>query len=485
MKASANAVFPERSRQFGLAAPPAVGLAPLAERRAPRLPGTRLAARLLAVVRGPFARAGALSVFDQGVYSGTSFCTMVIIARGSSPENVGLYSLALSLVMLVRGIQERLVCSPYMVNCHYRRGGPLAAFTGSVLVHQALLSLVVAIGLVGLSAMLAWGVGPAGLAPVTGVLWAAAPLLLLRECLRQMSFARLQVRTAIAVDLAVATMQLCGLSLLAILGLLSVPAAYVLMAGACAIACSGWFLSGQQRLRFVPSQWLPDWRQNWSFAKWALASQLVGCSAPLLMPWILATARDTATAGILAACTTLVGVGTMFVGGLDNVLGPQTARAFAQGGVAQLRLVLWKTAAVFAVALGSLCLVLAVAGSTIAAVVFGSPYAGCGPVITILALAVLANSISLTAGNGLWAMRRPSAVFVADVCVLTVTLALAFGLVHALGALGTAVAMLAGTLTGATVKWYTLLRLMAASRNPQNNREDVLSLDNPCALGQL
>src|SRR5262249_7184664 len=90
----------------------------------------------------PRSRALALlSISDQALVSGASFATSVIIGRTCSKEDLGVYSLALSLVLFIRGIQGELVCSPYAIFSSRREGRDLAAYTGSTLVHY--LSLTV------------------------------------------------------------------------------------------------------------------------------------------------------------------------------------------------------------------------------------------------------------------------------------------------------------------------------------------------------
>ena len=55
------------------------------------------------------ARQGALSLVDQAISSATNFATSVIIARLGSRAELGLYVLAMSIVFLVRLLQEQIV----------------------------------------------------------------------------------------------------------------------------------------------------------------------------------------------------------------------------------------------------------------------------------------------------------------------------------------------------------------------------------------
>jgi O-antigen/teichoic acid export membrane protein len=419
-------------------------------------------------ITDPVVGKSVVSIFDQGIVSGTSFATSVIIGRMCSKQQLGSYYLALSVVLFVRGIQEQLVSAPYAVYCHRRKGDALATYTGSTLVHHLLLSALAVFCLLPLFGLFSTGVGAAALTPIVWVLLGAGPFLLLREYIRQLLFARLEMSAAIAIDITVSVVQLSSLLLLGHLQLLSVSTAFVVMGAACAVASAAWFLGKKPVLRIERSRCTADWRHNWSFAKWALATQLIGCTAPYILPWILTLMYDKTATGTFAACCSLVGLANMFVMGLSNFLTPKAAKAFAAGGVNELRKVLMKTAILFAAPLGGFCFLTFVAGDHLAVFFYGDKYAGIGSIIAILALSMLANSMSITIGNGLWAMERPSANFRADLCTLLATVAAAAFLVPSIGVLGAALATLAGTTTGMFVRFLALTRLMtSASPIPQ------------------
>lgn len=429
-------------------------------------PRKSLPASLRAALADSFLRKGALSVFDQAIVSGTSFATSVILGRTCSREELGVYFLALSIVMFVRGIQEQLVSAPYMIYCNRKSGSELATYAGSSLAHQLAVTVLALAGLGGLLICLACGYGPAGLTPTAWVLLGAAPFLLLREFIRQYAFSHFQMRTAISVDAGVSAVQLAGLLALAATGTLSAAAIYAVMGLSCALACGIWWRLSRSEFRLTPPRWLPDWKHNWKFARWAAASQLVGCSAPYVLPWVLAVAHGEAETGVLAACSTLVGLGNMFVMGLSNYLSPKAAHANAQGGRNELIRVLWKTAAVFSVSLGSFFFVCLLSGDWLAVLVYGGKYAGAGPVLAILALGLWASSLAITAGNGLWAIERPQANFFADICSLVATIAATALLVQPLGVMGIALSSLVGNATSAAVLCFTLHRLVKyANRN--------------------
>jgi O-antigen/teichoic acid export membrane protein len=412
------------------------------------------------LVADPAVRQGAWSVADQAVASAASFLTGLIVARATSKPEFGVYYLAMTLVLLARGIQSQLIVAPYMIFCHRRHGRALAEYTGSSLVHQLVLSAAAMACVLGFAASIALGLGPRDLLPAIGALLLAMPLLLLREFGRNHALSNLKTIAALVLDGTAAAVQLGLLAALWSTGLLSVAGAYFVMAAAAAVACGQWLWMERGRWRVARARIRADWRHNWRLARWALASHLVGCTTPFIMPWILAAARGQADTGLLGACGTLAGVANLFVMGLSNFLAPSIARAYSRGGKAAMRRVVVRALAALGIIVGAICLLSLVAGEYLVVWVYGSQYAGGGPVLTVCLLSVLGISLSIVAGNGLWVLDRPHETFLPDVIATAAALGTAAALVPSHGAMGAALAMLSGTTSGALLKALRFVQLM-------------------------
>jgi len=417
--------------------------------------------------RFPSASEGLLSIFDQAIVSGTGFTTAVIIGRMCSRDELGLYYVVLSIVLILTGIQEQLVAAPYTVYSKRRRGRQLAEYAGSTCWHHMVLTVLICAVLAVAIAILS-ATGRIAIVPGLWALLGAGPLLLLRDGIRRFNYAHLHVRSAIVLDATVAVAQLGGMVLLGYFGMLSLFSIYAVMGGAGGLACLGWFLLDPPRIRLNRDRLMSDWRYNWGFGKWALRSYLVGNTTPYIMVWILTLAVGVAATGLLGACTTLIGVTNIILSGVANVLTPQAAHAFATGGPQALRRVLSRTAAFLAVSLGGLVLLLMFTGDRLAVLVFGEQFQGSGPILTALAFVALLNSMGTVVGNGLWAIDRPRANFIADVCCISVTLVAAAFLVFPLGALGAALATLAGACAAAIVRAMTLARYLGRDTMPSS-----------------
>jgi O-antigen/teichoic acid export membrane protein len=404
---------------------------------------------------------GALSVVDQGVVSATGFLTSVTVGRVGSPEGLGVFYLALSLFFVVCGIQTALTTAPFSVYLQRREPAERATYAGSVLAHHLALTGLSLAGLAVVGGLLAAAAGPADLRRAIWVLMAVSPALLLREFVRRYCFAQLRPGSAIGADLFVAVLQLGGLAGLVVFGHVRAATVYRVMGGACAIGVLGWWWKNAPAIRMLPDRIRDDWHTNWAFGRWALVSQTVGFTAPYVVPWILALDRGEAETGILAAGLTIVGLVNLVIIGSTQSLGPSAAEAFAREGVEGLRSAVRRTAIALTLVTGSFFVTVALVGEWLIVRVYGNPYAGNAHVVVLLAGYMVANGLSIVAGNGLWAMDRPALNVRADVASVLATLVSALPLVHVLGVTGAALAMFVGKAVGSVVRWSILARAMA------------------------
>jgi O-antigen/teichoic acid export membrane protein len=405
---------------------------------------------------GSLVKNGSLAIADQAVVSATNFATSILLGWSGKTE-LGIYYLALSTLVFFRGIQEQLITAPYLVYSQRRSGAAAEVFAGSALVHHLALG---ALSTTVVGAMLLMGIGPSQMKTVWFLLLGIAPLFLLREFVRQMFFARLNLRLAFAIDLLVALVQLGLMFPLAMKGLLNVELTWLSIALASGLAGLLWAVTKPETFRGSLSASRMHALENWAFARWALLTQVIGSSTPYLMPWIVAGLHGAKETGSLGACTTMVGLSNMFLMGVGNFLSPRAARAFANGGLPALQKVLWQRGTLCASALGLASLLAFTIGGPIAGVVYGPEFADCGLIMGLLSLAALANSLGMTAGNGLCSMDRPGANLWADVGTLAISLAAMLVLIPLLGTLGAALATLVTMTADAAMRWFILYRTM-------------------------
>jgi O-antigen/teichoic acid export membrane protein len=430
------------------------------ERSGPRRRIAALFEPMLGLLAAPSVRQGVLSVADQAVVSAAAFLTGLIVARSTSPEEYGVYGLAMTLLLLARGVQTQLLFAPYVIRCQRHQGRELAEYTGSVLLQQLAVGAAALAGLLGFAAAIGLGWGSANLLPAIATLGLVIPVLLFREFARCQTLSQLKTVGAVWLDASGTAVQLGLLGVLWGAGLVSAAGAYWTLAAAAAVVSCQWLWTRRGEWRVARGRILADWRSDWRFARWALASYVVGCTTPFIMPWILKATRGLADTGLLVACGTLAGVANLFVSGLGNYLSPSIARAYArQGPAAMVRCVAWAVVAYVSI-VGGMCLVSLLIGEWLMVFIYGPAYAGGGLVLTICLLTVLTLSIGIAAGNGLWAMHHPHETFLPDVAALVTAMTAAALLMASHGALGAALAGLAGTGVGAALKSVRFVQIV-------------------------
>jgi O-antigen/teichoic acid export membrane protein len=395
---------------------------------------------------------GILSLADQAVASATNFATGIIIARTCSKEELGLYMLGFSVILLVTDLQTSLISTPYMVYAPRLKGLAHALYTGSTLLHQLSFSLLVVFALACGAFAATMGVGARSLGPVLWALAAVIAFILLREYARRVCFARLKLLTAFLFDNCIAAGQIGCLLLLARLRLLSASRAFWAIGLACGVALLWWFWSDRESYHPRINESRADFKKNWVFGKWVFASGLVWAISMNLYPWFLAAFHGTAATGVWAACLGVVSVGNPALLGIQNLVGPKIAHAYVAAGPNALRRLVLKITAAISLPVSLLCLALILWGGRLMALLYGSQYAGNSRVVAILALSVLVSAPAFCFSRALYATERADLDFLVNFAALFVMVTLGFWLVRAFGPLGAAFGLLGGNIATSTLK---------------------------------
>lgn len=400
---------------------------------------------------GTLFRKGALSLVDQALVSATNFLTMVLLGRTAEQE-LGVYQLGFSLVLLAMCVQNALISSPYALFGNRLDGERRAQYAGSTLLHQGAFSVFAAVmlAIVGLGIGAGWGLNSFGY--VAWILAAMLPFILLREFVRRVAFAHLQLITVVCLDAGVSAMQLGGLMLLRFGGHLNAATAFGAVGAACALAGGATFLL--MRGHFAPERGsaLSDLRLNWSFGKWAFGAQVLGLTSAYCLPWMLALLRGAGEAGRYAACLSIVLIANPLLLGLNNFLSPQAIHAYHRDGLKGLRrltsgISFWLTGA-----LALLTVLLVLFGGRVLAMLYGQKLQGNELPVALLALNTLVLAAGIGAENGLIALNRPASNFCAYFVGQLVILAACFLLIVPYGVSGAATAALLGIIAATLVK---------------------------------
>lgn len=425
----------------------------------PGLAGSAVARTIIS----PAARRASMAMFDQGIVSGASFAATVMVGRVCGEEPLGLYSLGFTLLILIRGVQESLVLTPYTIRMARLPARRRPSYAGSALVHSGLTALASMVALAAGGLALSAAIGLPRLTAVLAMLAIMLPLMLLREVARRFSFAELRLGRAVQIDAAAAVCQLSLVAWLAAAGRLSAVAAMAALGAACGVSGATWLARSARGFVVRRNRIASDWRRNWSLGRWIFAEQMCGTANSYSLHWLLALLLGAAATGEFAAAMAVVSLSNPLIIGLGNLLGPSTARALAAGGMPQMRRLIWSFTWRIAGSMLLFCLLMAICGNTALTALYGPAYAGHGLALTLLAAALAVNALGMGADSGLRAAGRPRETFTASLLALLVTLGAGMCLAPRCGIVGAGCAVLAGNLVGTAARWWAFARLSSSA----------------------
>jgi O-antigen/teichoic acid export membrane protein len=422
-------------------------------------------ARLVELVRNAFSgkeiSQGFFSLADQAVASITNFATGVILARCCTKEEFGLYMLGFTVILLATDIQTSLIATPYMVYAPRLQGARHALYSGSTLVHQVVFSLITMLILAIGAFVTHFGIGPNGLPRVIGALSIVIAVIMSREFVRRICFARLKLKTAFVFDACVGVAQIGGLLLIARLGWLSANSAYWVIGAACGAGVIWWLWTDRNYYRPRAGASIADLKRNWTFGKWVFASGLLWTASTNLYPWLLAFFHGAAAAGTFAACMGVVSASNPVLLGIQNLVGPKIAHEYAQNGPTALRRLVLRISGIIALPVSLLTVVLIVWGDRLIGMLYGHQYTGNRPVVAVLACNLLVTALAFAFSRALFAVERADLDFRLNLAAIAIMATLGLWLVRVYGPLGAALGLLTAIVLTSAVRAAVFLMLPA------------------------
>ena len=396
---------------------------------------------------------------DQAVFNGGNFLRGVILARMVSQSEFGLFTLGWTVILFLESGHTTLVSMPYTVYCPRLKGAELAKFTGSALVHHLFLtSSLAAVGIstsLGLTLMgnskelsvFAWAI-TIGIVPI-----------LLRDHIRQLCFARLWMRAAIAVDLSTVVLQLGLLFAVFAFAELSAAVVFIIIGSGCLIVTVSWIAVYRSEFRVAWPQVRAEWKQNWLLGRWGLASAVLWVSATNLYPWMLAAFHGTSAAGVWAACLAVVALCNPPLWGLQNLVMPKASHVFAERGAGALRSFVPRAALMMGGLAMALCVLLVPIGGWLVTAVYGDPYSGNGLLVALLLANFSILSFNFCFSRGLFILERTDIDFKINIVPVISVFMIGIWMVKGTGVTGAALSMLAGNTAALVVRVVSFLRV--------------------------
>ncbi len=395
---------------------------------------------------------------DQGIVSVTSFAAAAIVGRVCGSDQLGVYSLAVSLFWLVAGIPNALVWTPYTSRAPKLNGETRQNYAGSALIHMMFVALLIAasfvvIGLVPWPSLSANG----WFLPMCVALAPFIVLMMLREHLRRMLFAHMKTPGLLLIDVPIATLQLGAILLLANSGRLSFASALMAMALPC-LWCCAWLVRYREYFRMSRQHVRSDWIANFQFGRWLLMVSIAWLLGDASFRWLVGWLHGLTELGQFSAALSTV----MFVNPImltvQNLTRSIFANGLAKGNLEDLKTMTFKATWQIAWIFGLLFCGLALGGGRLVQIFFGSEFSDLSWVVASLCLGLYVHVLNIPVDAALSALRNGQAMLLASVVRLALILATGVPLIAWYGSLGVGAALAIGSLGAVVLQWNLFLR---------------------------
>jgi PST family polysaccharide transporter len=414
------------------------------------------------------------ALLDQLIVSGMRFATTMLVGLFCGPEDLGIYVLAFSAILVVSISHESLIAKPYQILCQGLNRVRYRTYSGSTLAQMLALAAVVSLlALLATLSLLATAVSTKVFF-TSLVLTITLPGILLWEFVRRQAFAAMEMRSAAILDGCLALIQLACLLSLGLLGQLTVVRALLVVGISGGVIGVVRLLYRRQDYQFVRRRMGLDAYRNWNFGRWFFAGQIVGLIQSYAVPWLLTLFYGAEKTGILMACQTLVLLSNPILLGLSNWLGPTAVRTYLELGVRGLNRLLWRVSLISNGCMLAFTLLLVWLGEWLLTSTFGTSFAGNGHLVAITGITALGFSMTVSGSSGLSAVLYPRVILYGTisgsvVAVLTLPL-----LVHFWGLTGAAWSLASGSLTSGS---FHLLGYWLVSKTAHLH-QDVQPMEN-------
>lgn len=345
-------------------------------------------------------------VAEQAFIGGSTFLTLVLVKRAGGETELGIFSLALTLLYFLMALHESLITTPYTVYGNRLHGDAKRTYLGNSLLQHFVLC--------GITFPLLFLAGVATgffsqtvyLMPVLITVACVAPLWLSREFSRRVALSELRLRSAISVSGAYGILLALSLGFLYVSSRLTPTTCLASIGVASLISATIWFIRNRPRFRLVPSKLASSFKKNWFLGKWMVASQISSAFGSNTVPWILAIYSGTAAVGVLAACDSVLRLANPLLKAASNILVPKASLAIANGGRPEAARVLWRATAELAVFITIFFVVIAIAGGWFLVWIFGPEFAQYRLCLTLLASSQWLITLTMPVGCGILVFER-------------------------------------------------------------------------------
>ena len=386
------------------------------------------------------------AMLDQAVVSGSNFLTSIMLARIIGLTEFGEYTLALTTLLLIQGVQHAAINSGMLTMGPKQRPENAPAYYGVVFVlagvFVAFATVAVWIGAVMINGYKPdWHLGDI-LAPLCAAVFAC----LIHDFLRRYFYSKGQPRVSFVLDAIRYAVQTAVLMIFLFerWPADSATALWIMVVtSTIAACCAATFV---RDLAWPPSDFRSILVRKWHFAKWMTASALLSWAATNAYVMVSGALLGAATVGGIQASQNIVGVTHLLIQGLENVVPAESARRLGTRGPAAVSAYLRQVAVKGALATALIACSFALFPQFWLTLLFGDAFRPYANLVRWWAVWSLLYFLTLPLSSWLRTFERTRLIFFASLATSLVSVTLAYPLITSFGATGALAGIVVSTL---------------------------------------
>jgi len=342
-----------------------------------------------------------------------------------SPEQLGYYSAAFGLLVLLIGIHEAFVTTPLTVFRQAERSEERQkTLSGSMLISSLLLiGMLVVCGGVYFTWQFSTQAFDSAAAVTIAVMLVVAPSQMIREFSRRWLLANLEVRASAILEFLIAVAFVGGLAIAVLNATMSATLVFAIIGVVNLLALAGCWSFYRSQFRFQTADIKKTVGRNFRYGRWVAGENISSTITMYFCIWLLSGYVSKEASGVFFACFTVVLLANPFLLGVCSVLAPRSAREFHENGWDGMNRVLIQYISLIVGVLLGFSTVLWFFGEPITNLFFGSQYQdffdrylnGNNSITSMLGLALPFLGLSFGVTCGLLAIGRPQDSFYSSV----------------------------------------------------------------------
>ena len=406
------------------------------------------------IINKPAIRQGFVVLSDQGFLSVATFLAGIMVARGTSKEEYGLYVLVWSVAMIFQSFHHALINLPMSVRLPKFSSDEKNSYIGS--------SLVITFVLVALIIGLTFIVNYSGsfLSSNNDSFYKVMPFLsiiiapvIFRTYLRNTLLAMLKVNQSMMASILSSILQISIFSYYYVLGELTLILAFKIVAIVYLVATIFMVYYFRAIVNVQLSRIMTDLKENWKLSKWLVLNAFGFMGSSQAYPWLILLLIDTSAVAVYGACLATASLLSPLLNGASAFILPKMSHGIKDGNVKTLKRMLKQSVFVLGVLYGAWLLIGWFFGEDIINLFYGSEYKEYSWLFVLLLIKVCMESVASPISNALQAIHKPSVITVSLMISTMVAVALGMYAINKYGLIGVGFAAILSVLSATLWKW--------------------------------